>query len=320
MTTTALNTRVDPVSLRLFVAVCDLGTIAAAAERENIVASAISKRIAEMEHWVGTPLLHRGQRGVQPTAAGTALLRHARQILRGMRELQAELAGYSDGMRGHVRLLVNMSAMAEFVPDEVQSFSRRYPEIDISLEERRSAAVVRAIREGSADIGISRAFVDAEGLQTFPYHYDHFAVAMDPLHPLAAYAELWFAQTLPYNRIGLNCEPHNGASMQDLLQRVAQSLGSDHVCRIQVASYYAALRLLRGSMAIGILPIEAARHHASELGLIVLPLSDDWAQQQFRICVHSAETLSMASRKLLSHLLDRGPVTKVPAQLCPLET
>jgi DNA-binding transcriptional LysR family regulator len=320
VTTTALNTRVDPVSLRLFVAVCDLGTIAAAAERENIVASAISKRIAEMEHWVGTPLLHRGQRGVQPTAAGTALLRHARQILRGMRDLQAELAGYSDGMRGHVSLLVNMSSMAEFVPDEVQSFSRCYPEIAISLEERRSAAVVRGVMEGAADIGISRAFVETEGLQTFPYHYDHFAVAMDPTHPLANHTALWFSQTLRYDRIGLNCEPQQGASMQALLQKTALSLGADHVCRIQVASYYAALRLLRGSQAVAILPIEAARHHASELGLKVVPLSDDWAQQQFVICVHSADTLSMPARKLLAHLLERGPVAHADArQLCRLE-
>lgn len=318
--TTGLNGRVDPVSLRLFVTVCDQGTISAAAERECITASAISKRVAEMEYWVGTPLLHRGQRGVQPTAAGIALLRHARQILRSMRELQAELSDYSDGLRGHVRLLVNMSSMAEFVPEEIQAFANANPDIAISLEERRSADVVRGIEDGAADIGISRAFLNLQGLESFPYRYDHFAVAMDPGHPLARFPELWFEQTLQYDRIGLTCDPQQGDSMQALMQKKAAALGRDPTCRIQVASYYAALRLLRGSHAVSILPIEAARNHARELGVRLIPLSDAWAQQQFVICVRSAETLSLPARKLLAHLLERTSTSLAERQVsCLLE-
>lgn len=317
---TGLNGRVDPVSLRLFVTVCDLGTIAAAAERECITASAISKRVAEMEYWVGTPLLHRGQRGVQPTAAGIALLRHARQILRSMRELQAELSDYSDGLRGHVRLLVNMSSMAEFVPEEIQAFVQTNPEIAISLEERRSADVVRGIEDGAADIGISRAFLDLQGLESFPYRQDHFAVAMDPGHPLARLPALCFEQTLAYDRIGLTSDAQQGDSMQALMQKKAAAMGCDPTYRIQVASYYAALRLLRGSRAVSILPIEAASNHSRDLGVRLIPLSDDWAQQQFVICVRSAETLSLPARKLLTHLLDRTSATQTEQQVnCLLE-
>lgn len=317
---TGLNGRVDPVSLRLFVTVCDQGTIAAAAERECITASAISKRVAEMEYWVGTPLLHRGQRGVQPTAAGIALLRHARQILRSMRELQAELSDYSDGLRGHVRLLVNMSSMAEFVPEEIQTFVQANPEIAISLEERRSADVVRGIEDGAADIGISRAFLDLQGLESFPYRHDHFAVAMDPGHPLARFPALCFEQTLAYDRIGLTSDAQQGDSMQALMQKKAAAMGCDPTFRIQVASYYAALRLLRGSRAVSILPIEAASNHARELAVHLVPLSDAWALQQFVICVRSAETLSRPARKLLAHLLSHSGEGHVDRQaVCLLE-
>ena len=54
----------DPTSLRLFVAVCEERNIALAAQREAIVPSAVSKRIAQMEAQAGTPLLERGRRGV----------------------------------------------------------------------------------------------------------------------------------------------------------------------------------------------------------------------------------------------------------------
>ncbi len=66
----------DPVTLRLFVAVCEEGNIARAAEREAIVASAVSKRIAAVEAQIGAPLLVRRRRGIEPTAAGLALPHH----------------------------------------------------------------------------------------------------------------------------------------------------------------------------------------------------------------------------------------------------
>lgn len=70
--------RIDLVSMRLFVAVCETGEIAKGVERENLVASAVSKRLAELKQLFGLPLLERGIRGVKPTAAGEALLFQSR--------------------------------------------------------------------------------------------------------------------------------------------------------------------------------------------------------------------------------------------------
>jgi len=85
----------DPVTLRLFVAVCEERSIARAAAREAIVASAVSKRIAAVERDVGAPLLVRGRRGIEATAAGEALLRQARDVLGAMERMRAELSEFS---------------------------------------------------------------------------------------------------------------------------------------------------------------------------------------------------------------------------------
>ena len=301
-----MGLKVDPVSLKLFVAVCDEGTIAAAAEREFIAASAISKRIAEMEHWVGTPLLNRGQRGVSPTAAGTALLRHAREILRSMRQLQTELGDHSQGVRGHVHVLANISSMAEFVPEDIQAFVGLYPDVSITLEERRSADVVRGIEDGEADIGISRAFVHARGLDCHPHRFDHFGVAMDAAHPLARQTGVAFKDTLRFERIGMSLDPANHASLQTLMVQAAAEHGQELFYRVQVTNYDAALRLLGGSLALAILPMEAAQQRAMSLGLCMVPLSDAWARQQFTVCVRSGDPLSPAAHKVLAHLLARA--------------
>jgi len=60
--------RVDPTSLKLFLAVTELGTIAAAADREHIAPSAVSKRISDLEDLLSATLLARTNKGIEPTA------------------------------------------------------------------------------------------------------------------------------------------------------------------------------------------------------------------------------------------------------------
>ena len=84
--------QIDLTSLQLFVAVCESGSIGRAAEREFIAASAISKRLSDLEGALGTTLLHRHTRGVRLTPAGEGLLHHARAVLFGLEKMQIELA------------------------------------------------------------------------------------------------------------------------------------------------------------------------------------------------------------------------------------
>ena len=96
---------IDIKTLRLFVAVCDHANMARAAEREHIEPSAISKRIAQFEGDLGTPLLLRSRRGVQPTPAGLTVLEHARNVLFTLDRIATDAATFSTGVKGYVRLV-----------------------------------------------------------------------------------------------------------------------------------------------------------------------------------------------------------------------
>ena len=103
----------DLTTLRLFVSVCETHSIARAGEQASIVGSAISKRLAQLEEAVGTPLLLRKRRGVVPTPAGETLLEHARAMLGSVHRIERDMAAYAGGARGHVRILASASVMAE---------------------------------------------------------------------------------------------------------------------------------------------------------------------------------------------------------------
>ena len=150
----SLELRIDLTSLQLFVAVCELGSIGRAAEREFIAASAVSKRLSDLEATVDTALLYRHSRGVTLTPAGESLLHHARNVLYGLERMQGELSEYAEGVRGHVRMHANMSAIVQFLPEDLGAFAREHSQIKIDLQEHLSPDVLSAVAEGTADIGI----------------------------------------------------------------------------------------------------------------------------------------------------------------------
>jgi DNA-binding transcriptional LysR family regulator len=289
---------IDPVSLKLFVAVCEEGNIARAAEREAIVPSAISKRIAAIEEDAGVRLLVRARRGIRPTAAGEALLRQAREVLGALARLQAELSGFASGVQGSVRVLASISVLSERLPDDVAEFLARYQAVKVSFEERLSPEIVRSVREGTADLGVLWDAGELQGLHTLPYRCDHLAVLVHASHPLARRRRLKFVETLDHEAVGVM----PGSIMETMLRRYAAMAGRTWVHRIQVSTLDAACRIVAAGLGLAILPREVCEPQARSLGLRLIPLTDAWACRRFVICMRSPQTLTAAARLLVDHL------------------
>mgnify|MGYP001766999289 CR=1 FL=1 len=292
----------DPVSLRLFVAVCEEGNIAMAGDREAIVPSAISKRVAALEDSVGIQLLVRSRHGIKPTPAGEALLRQAREILSMMEQTFDELAEYREGIHGSVRVLASLSVIAEGLPDDLARFLGLFRDVRVSLEEKISAEIVRGVREGRADMGICWNAGDLDGLDCRPYRSDRLAVVAYPGHPLAELDEVKFVDALDHELI--NVQP--GSIMQQMLGRYAAVAGKSLNLRIQVANFESAIRLIKARLGVAILPLDIASPLANPQGLRVIPLSDPWATRQFVLVTRSEGAISTTTQLLISFLGERS--------------
>lgn len=288
----------DPVSLQHFVAVCEEGSIARAAEREALVASALSKRMAALEAELGTQLLVRRRRGIEPTAAGEALLGRAREILGDLARLRAELGAFGQGVQGSVRVLASPSVLAEHLPDDIGAFMARHPGVRVSLDERTSPDIVRSLGEGSADLGVLWDFADLAGLHTLPYRSDRLCVAMPPSHALARRASLRYADLL--DEPGVCVAP--GGLMDQLLRRQAALLGRLPGYRMQVSSMDAACRIIAAGLGLGVLPREVAVPHAGAGRLALVPLAEDWAVRRFVVATRPAPLRSATASLLADDL------------------
>ncbi|WP_339882773.1 LysR family transcriptional regulator [Vreelandella maris] len=290
--------RFDFVTLKLFISVADEGRLTAAAEREHLALAAVSKRISDLEALVGTTLLYRRPRGVELTPAGQAFLHHARRIMDNIERLHAELSEYGEGVRGHIRIHSNTSAIIAFLPQDLSAFSRLYPEIKIDLQERVSSEIIAAVRDGLTDIGIFAGHVAAPDLQQLSYRHDRL-VLMTPIdHPLAERESIAFNEALAFDFIGLQQD----ASLQSLLNEQANLAGKALRMRIQVRSFDAICRMIHHGMGVGVLPEQTIYRDLGDLQLKSIPLSDPWAQRELVIGMRRYASLHVTARHLVDHL------------------
>lgn len=290
----------DLTTLRLFVSVCETRNIARAGELHNIVASAISKRLLQLEESVGNKLIERHRRGVVPTAAGEILLEHARAMLASADRVARDMAAYGTGIKGQVRVLATVSSIAEFLPDDIAGFMQlpAHRDIRIDIEEAISRDLVRGLREGLAPVGVCWDAADLEGLQTRPYRSDHLAIIAHPKHPIARLKRCAFEQTLEFDHVGLPAS----TAVHTMLGRAAAIIGKPINYRAVVSTFDASLRCVRANLGIAVVPREVALPVAEGFGINVVPLSDKWAQRRFAICFHDEKRLSPAARLLVAHL------------------
>ena len=290
----------DLTSLRLFVAVCETRNIARAGEQHHIVASAISKRLAQLEQVVGATLLERRRRGVTPTPAGEILLGHARAMLASADRVARDMADYGAGIKGQVRILATVSAVAEFLPDDIADFLQApaHRDIRVDIEESVSRDLVRAVREGSAPLGVCWDAADLEGLQTRPYRSDHLALVTPPDHPLARRRRCSFEDSLDFDHVGLPGD----TAVHIMLARAAAIIGRPINYRAVVSTVDASLRCVRANLGVTVAPREIVDPVAQSFGLKVVPLTDRWAQRRFTVCFRREQDLSPSARLLVAHL------------------
>ncbi|MFJ3045647.1 LysR family transcriptional regulator [Herbaspirillum chlorophenolicum] len=293
---------IDPFSARLFLAVIEEGSIAKAAARECIVASAVSKRVSELEALFRVPLLERGVKGVTPTPAGEAFQHHARMLLQAMDRMYGEMSEYVEGVRGRVKVLATVSSLSSRLPSDIQDFVTAHKRIKIDLEEASTPAIFRAVVDGVCDVGIAPEISSLEGLQAFPYRVLTLAVVMPAGHPLSTQKQLSYADTLEFDQVEL----YRGSGMATLLDNAAQNLNLPKRTYIRVLSYETICRMVASGMGVGVVPLFFAHSHGETFKLKFLPLTDAWAHPMISIAVRDANALGPASRAFVEHMKQCG--------------
>ncbi|MEN9892561.1 MAG: hypothetical protein RLY78_2856 [Pseudomonadota bacterium] len=322
--------RFDLTTLNLVLAIAQTRSITRGAEREHLALAAASKRLSDLETRLGVALFERRARGVEPTEAGRALVRHVRALHAGLHALESEVMEFAHGIKGHLRIAANASAIAECLPADLADFSRAHQGIRISLEDLTSAEVQAAVADGRADVGVFVPPLHDSRLHGLPYRQGELAVLVPLGHALARPAAgpavgdaapaadadihagtgiedgaanprpsgVRFDALLDYDIVGL----HLGAAVHEQMRERAQASGRTLNVRVQVRGFDAIAQLVEAGLGVAVLPKVVAQRFARVFAVQPLALDEPWARRDYLLAVRAQDVQPAVVQRFLDAL------------------
>ncbi|MBX5141264.1 LysR family transcriptional regulator [Rhizobium lentis] len=214
---------VEAIELRhlcYFVTAAEHGSFRKAAAVLETQESTISRRVRDLEDRIGASLFHRHSGGVFLTLAGERYLRHARRILRQVRESVTEAVIVGRSEEGRVRMGIFSSLASGFLPDLMRAYDRRHANVQIELVDGNPAEHVAAIRQLQLDVAFLTGKRDWPGCDATPLWSERVFVVLPQSHDLAAKEELHWPELA--HEMFIVSEVAPGQEIHDyLVQRLA---------------------------------------------------------------------------------------------------
>jgi len=159
--------------LRTLVAIADLGSFAEAARVLHLAPPTVSLHIADLEARVGGKLLSRTRGRIQPSAVGVTLVERARRLLADAEQALEDVERQVQGLSGRVRLGASTGAIAQLMPQALETLSQRHRAIDVQLAVLTSQETLKKLAEGSLEIGlVALPQTPVKGLRIEPWRRD----------------------------------------------------------------------------------------------------------------------------------------------------
>jgi DNA-binding transcriptional LysR family regulator len=221
------------MSLRYFLEVVRAGSVTEAAARLDVAPSAVSRQVARLERELDTLLFERKSRGMVLNAAGELLAAHARRAWLDIERVAGDILALRGLQIGHVRLAATEGFAYDFLPGLVAEFQQRRPGIRFSLDMCVQSEVVRRVRDGEADIGVTVSRTSEHGIAVQLRHSSPVLAVMAPSHPLATRRQLSLQVAMTYP-LAL---PGKASTLRQLLEiscsrqglRIDPVITSDHL-------------------------------------------------------------------------------------------
>ncbi|WJH40159.1 LysR family transcriptional regulator [Aliirhizobium terrae] len=180
----------DIRAMACFVAVAEELHFRRAAERLHLTQPSLSQRIRALEHEIGTDLFVRDRRSVALTPAGKAFLEPARRSIDNARIAKEQALRAVRGEVGRLRLGFTVLAFYGLLPEALQAFRRRHPDVEVELVEMNSPSLETALITGTIDLAILHPPLGHLELMVRSLPDEPLILALPESHPLAAFEEI----------------------------------------------------------------------------------------------------------------------------------
>jgi DNA-binding transcriptional LysR family regulator len=294
-----------------FLTVVRRGSVTAAAEELVVTQPSVSAALSALERELGVDLTERAGRTLRPTAAGAAYAPYAQDVL-GLLDRGARAAREAAAVEPHTLRISAVTTAGEYlVPQLIQAFHERNPELEISLDVGNRDVVFQRLLDHEVDVAVTGRIPDQERLVGRDFADNEFVVITSAGDPLAR--RRWVAVEELGGRPWLLREP--GSGTRTLCEEYLAGLGIEPTV-LTLGSNGAIKQAARAGLGIA-LQSRAAVALELELGLLGT-ISPRGGLPRRRWHVVRAATgperpevegfMSFCTSAAARHALSRGPV------------
>ncbi len=235
-------------------AIAELGTFTAGAQRVHVTQAAISMQIRQLENELGAKLFIRAPRRVMLTEAGEQLLQRARQILRDHDAAVDEMAALAGAERGRLRI-GSASAMVttNVLPKLLKEMRKQHTGAEITVGSGTSESLVQQILAGELDVAFVSLPVEARGINTERLSEDQLVAIASPRHRLARQRTI-SAYTLAGEKLILG---ERGGNTRRLIDQFFAQAGVTLQVSMELSRQAAIRRMVEEDMGVGIVPLQS---------------------------------------------------------------
>jgi LysR family nitrogen assimilation transcriptional regulator len=250
----------DIKQLRYFIGVIEKKSFTRAAEHLAVAQPALGLKIRKLEEELGTTLLIRHSRGIEPTDAGLLLLERARDIVARVDAASQELRDFDGAPRGRIVLGMTPSLSLVAASDLIRRSAATLPLVKVKLVEELSLTLVRRLHEERLDAALAFNVQDDEELRSEPLIRETLFFVE------RVTTDVVKGETIAFRDVAriplmLNAQPHVA---RRLLEETAERLGLELNVAVEMDSVYSLKDLVEQGVAATVLPYGAVARMVDE--------------------------------------------------------
>lgn len=162
------------------------GTLAEAAARLHVTASALSHQLLALEQRLGAELFVRKTRPIRFTRAGERLLDLADEVLPRVRDTERDLARLAGSRAGRLHIAIECHSCYQWLMPTLDRYRADWPEVELDLSAGFHFQPLPALARGELDLVVTSDPQDLDELTYAPLFRHETVVAVSGRHPLAA--------------------------------------------------------------------------------------------------------------------------------------
>ena len=176
--------------LKYTLAVAEEGNFTLAAEKCFVTQPTLSMQVQKLEEELGIQLFNRKAKPITLTAVGEKIIAQGKVILEEAKRMSDVVATEKGIVEGSFRLGIIPTVMPTLLPLFLNTFIKKYPKVNLKIEELNTASIIEELTLGKLDAGIAATPLDHPQLIEKPLYYEPFVGYIPKQHPLSALDKL----------------------------------------------------------------------------------------------------------------------------------